>query len=230
MESWARTISNVQFLCICVEDHGVAKLFDRMFDFQKVFNCYIPSRQYFPQGFGQLGCGGFVISDADGNFVSRKTSAYTQYGERAFREVEAILASLVPTTSTPVTKVMKSNSNSIANEQKGEESVYEQCLPPSVGIASMDHEHESCAKALMALLNYPSKPNLRLVIKELQSHFAHEEALMVTYGFGGTAGDPFSALTGHVKDHKRILDIAENGLKDVIVDASSSSGEDCGDA
>jgi hypothetical protein len=235
MEMWARTLPQVQFLCVCVESQGVAKLFDRMFDFQKVLNCYIPARQYFPHGFGQLGCGGFVISDADGNFVSRKTRAYTEYGEMAFREVEAILASLVPTTTTKSSSCGSSTSRSIAvnKEEKGDDDTiaYEHCLPPLIGITSMDHEHEACAKALMALLDYPTKPNLRVVLKELQNHFAHEEALMVKYGFGGTPGDAFSALTSHVKDHQRILGIVENGLRNQNSSApSSSSGENCGDS
>jgi hypothetical protein len=236
MEMWARTIPNVQFLAVCVESQGVAKLFDRMFDFQKVLNCYIPARQYFPHGFGQLGCGGFIISDADGNFVSRKTRAYTEYGELAFREVEAILASLVTTTTNSSSSISNTSSRSsmVANnkEEKGDDdtSAYEHCLPPLIGIASMDHEHEACAKALMALLDYPTKPNLRVVLKELQNHFAHEEALMVKYRFGGTPGDAFSAVTSHVKDHKRILGICENGLSHKKNSGAPTSADDCGDA
>lgn len=60
-----------------------------------VMNGWIPSRHYMPVGFGQLGCSGFVISDADGNFVNKKTAAYLQYGHDAFRHVESILAGLL---------------------------------------------------------------------------------------------------------------------------------------
>jgi len=48
-----------------------------------------------PVGYGQLGCSGFVISDKQGNFVSRKTRAYLQYDTRAFAHVEAILEMLL---------------------------------------------------------------------------------------------------------------------------------------
>ncbi len=49
-----------------------------------------------PVGYGQLGCSGFIVSDKDGCFVSRKTIAYLDYGEEAFRFVEKILDDLVP--------------------------------------------------------------------------------------------------------------------------------------
>jgi hypothetical protein len=54
-------------------------MFDSMFGFEHALNCFIPSRAYMPQGYGQLGCSGFVVSDGDGNFVSRKTAAFLQY-------------------------------------------------------------------------------------------------------------------------------------------------------
>lgn len=95
MEHWAKAIPAVQFLCVCVESKRIALAFHNMFRFQKVINSYIPSRDYMPVGFGQLGCSGFIVSDKDGNFVSRKTRAYLQYGDAAFQHVESILAKLV---------------------------------------------------------------------------------------------------------------------------------------
>jgi Hemerythrin HHE cation binding domain len=69
--------------------------FGRMFQFQHVLNGYIPGRAYMPVGYGQLGCSGFVISDRQGCFVSRKTNAFLTYGESAFHDVERILDGLV---------------------------------------------------------------------------------------------------------------------------------------
>uniref|UniRef100_A0A6U9ZBN9 Hemerythrin-like domain-containing protein n=1 Tax=Pseudo-nitzschia australis TaxID=44445 RepID=A0A6U9ZBN9_9STRA len=99
MQKWAATIPSVQFACVCVESAQVAAAFHRMFRFDEaplLVNCYIPSRNYMPVGYGQLGCSGFVVSDAKGNFVSRKTMAYLQHGERAFGFVESLLEDLVP--------------------------------------------------------------------------------------------------------------------------------------
>ena len=94
MEYWARSFSeDVQFLCVCVDTQGVAIQFGQMFQFQKVINCYIPSRRYLPVGYGQLGCSGFIVINKDGTtFLSRKTRAYLQYGEDAFPHVEEILS------------------------------------------------------------------------------------------------------------------------------------------
>jgi len=105
MRKWAssRWGSHVQFLELCVESQECAVKFHRLFEFglnpkpptkttgSRVVNGYIPGRDYMPVGYGQLGCSGFVISDAHGRFVTKKTSAYLQYGERAFRHVEAII-------------------------------------------------------------------------------------------------------------------------------------------
>ena len=117
MRHWASTIPDVQFLEVCVESKAVALHFHRTFGFGEnefhysssssssssdnhnnfdsdeealppVINGWIPSRHYMPVGFGQLGCSGFVVSDANGKFVSRKTKAYLQFGEDAFRHVE----------------------------------------------------------------------------------------------------------------------------------------------
>ena len=197
----------VQFLCVCVESLGVAKMFDRMFNFQHAINCYIPSREYLPRGYGQLGCSGFIISDARGNFVSRKTRAFLQYGEIAFRHVEAILAQQLSISQAAAPQAKKAKHESQPTPKKDTE-----YLVPSVGVESMDHEHASCAQALRDLKQNPTEANLRKVINELEDHFAHEESLMVQHGFGGDGG-AFSALDSHIQDHVRILDIGRVELQ-----------------
>lgn len=115
MRHWASTIPNVQFLEVCVESEDVALYFHRAYGFGEndiqysskgnanwdetdapvVVNGWIPSRHYMPVGYGQLGCSGFIIADANGNFVNRKTAAYLQFGDEAFRHVESILTDLL---------------------------------------------------------------------------------------------------------------------------------------
>ena len=70
-------------------------MFGQMFQLENAINCYIPSGNYMPVGFGQLGCSGFIVVDKKGNFVSRKTRAYLQYGEGAFEHVEELLSDLL---------------------------------------------------------------------------------------------------------------------------------------
>lgn len=223
MEMWARQKPHVQFLCVCVESLGVAQQFHRLFDFQAAVNSYIPGRSYMPRGYGQLGCSGFVIADPHGNFVSRKTSAYLQYGEQAFRHVEEILEAFEPASNSVAKEEEEVKENADASEEKRGQDETTKYHPASVGIASMDHEHETCAESLEILLEVRTEASLRQVLRELQHHFAHEEALMIQHGFGGDPTDPFSALTSHVKDHKRILDMAETELQRLGDAASSAS-------
>ena len=77
---------------------------------------------------------------------------------------------------------------------------------PSVGIQSMDHEHEECEEALDALIRKPSVATLTHCMGILVEHFQHEESLMKASEFG-RPNEAFSPFANHVKDHERILDI-----------------------
>jgi hypothetical protein len=238
MESWARAMPKVQFLCVCVDSRGVALQFGRMFQFKHAVNSYIPSREYMPVGYGQLGCSGFVVVDKKGHFVSRKTNAFLQHGEDAFNHVEELLAQELgleeaigqdTTTSGAAAAAPLSGADDRYSEgshvaraekegQEGEkESSLDNSAPlSSVGVQSMDREHERCAEALTELLKTLTTVALLRVLKELESHFDHEEALMKEHGFGGSnsRGDAaFSAFASHVSDHKKILDIGQNELQ-----------------
>lgn len=191
---------------VCVESAGVAIQFGRMFNLKGVVNSFIPSRGYMPVGYGQLGCSGFVVSDQDGYFVSRKTQAYLQYGESAFSHVEQLLHrnfAIVPLPPRHVPQKRKA-------EEKEKDDAHEDVLDPnfilpSVGIHSMDQEHEKCEAALAILLRKPNVETLTTVMELLTEHFQHEETLMKESGFGNP-GEAFSPYANHAKDHERILD------------------------
>lgn len=78
---------------------------------------------------------------------------------------------------------------------------------PSVGIESMDDEHEKCEEALDGLIRSPSVATLTHCMSILVEHFQHEESLMKTSDFGRPNEGEFSPFANHVKDHERILDI-----------------------
>jgi hypothetical protein len=212
MEKWANEYDNVQFLTVCVDSLGVARQFQRMFVFANVVNCHIPARDYMPVGFGQLGCSGFIVADEHGYFVSRKTTAFLDYGEAAFRYLENLLEQRFGIKKTdrknnslpPACKVI-SDRTSAQSEEKKEEDISQPV--PSVGIASMDDEHEKCEVVLSLLLETPNSKTLEKALVELTAHFAHEEKLMKTHGFGNAdSNDKFSPFHSHVKDHERMLD------------------------
>lgn len=83
------------FICACVDTLEVAVAFGRMFELREVINGHIPSKHHFPD-FGQLGCSGFIVVDASGRCISRKTASFLQQGpDAAFADVERLLRPLV---------------------------------------------------------------------------------------------------------------------------------------
>ena len=219
MERWARQHPGAAtFLCVCVDKVGVAQQFGRMFDLRAAVNCHIPSREYLPRGYGQLGCSGFVVADGEGNFLSRKTRAYLDYGDAAFAHVEELLADQGVSKGSDIqsSKSEASNKEAAVDEvdidEKKEDAPAEKV--PSVGVDSMDDEHERCEAALALLRQTNSVKALEALMGELIQHFEHEETLMKKHNFG-TADDTtasFSPYTSHCKDHERILDIGFRAL------------------
>ena len=147
--------------------------------------------------YGQLGCSGFIVSDEQGCFVSRKTKAYLQYGDDAFVHVEELLRQNF--MIQPWTEEKK-------NVKMEEDVLNPNWTLPSVGVSNLDHEHEECEEALSLLLRTHTVVSLRKALDRLTEHFQHEESLMKSSGFG-SPGDSFSPYANHVTDHKRILDI-----------------------
>jgi len=210
MENWAEKIPQVHFLCVCVESKQVAVSFHQMFQFRHATNGYIPSQQYMPSGYGQLGCSGFIVSDKEGYFISRKTRAYLEYGDHAFRNVESLLATLIKDKieskqgelDAPAAPEIEFDVN-----KKIE-------APASVGVDSMDDEHKECAELFNNVIKNLSGKELQNLFNILKSHFEHEEELMKKY-FSNTNTTSFSATDSHIMDHKRILNIASSELERV---------------
>lgn len=222
MEAWASSQKyrdrHVQFLCVCVESPvsravTVARAFANMFRLQTALNCYIPGRGYFPVGYGQLGCSGFIVVDAKGRFISRKTKAFLQYGEAAFSDVERLLDQELQEKTTKKQAVPEiKNTEATVNGPPTNKSIKAVECPPSTGVAVMDHEHADCTKALNSLLQNPSMQSLTTALKVLEDHFRHEEELLLANGFGGSTASSFSPLTSHRQDHERILQIGRDVL------------------
>eukprot|EP00440_Ansanella_granifera_P002005 gb/GFBE01002170.1/.p1 GENE.gb/GFBE01002170.1/~~gb/GFBE01002170.1/.p1 ORF type:complete len:378 (+),score=83.18 gb/GFBE01002170.1/:1-1134(+) len=105
---------------------------------------------------------------------------------------------------------------------------------PSVGHEGMDQQHDSCVSTLRTLLSKLSVQSLRRVRDELVHHFAEEETLLRGSGFGSDTCDScaeqasatsgFSALGSHIKDHHRIIAMAEDALTSLKDACESAEG------
>jgi len=238
MEAWSKRIPQVQFLCVCVDGQArqVALSFHNMFfrsSNSNVVNGYIPSRGYMPVGYGQLGCSGFIVSDKDGNFLSKKTRAYLQFGEAAFDYVESLLAPHI---------VIDLTSDGDCEEEKKEEEVVDDSkkveMPASVGVTAMDDEHQECTDAFNQVIEHPTQETLKHLSEVLSCHFAHEEELMKQFSkkakrrtssrhassnsnTNNTSNSmsSFSALDSHIMDHKRILNILNEEVHRLNIDS-----------
>ena len=118
-----------------------------------------------------------------------------EYGEDAFDDVEQILRTkfgVVP------------EDGDTAQGPPNEDILSSTFVLPSVGIESMDHEHDKCETALAALMDKPTVQLLTDAVTELTTHFQHEKKLIKSNGFGNP-GQPFSSFDSHLKDHERIL-------------------------
>lgn len=175
-----------------------------------------------PVGYGQLGCSGFIVSDKDGNFVSRKTRAYLQFGEAAFKHVESLLAELIPAecTITPIPSALdlghaQPSKNVPEKKKKDRKKKIEP--PASVSVDSMDDEHKECTDSFNKVIEDPSTDNFQKLFDVLQFHFYHEEELIMTYSEKNETKESssFSALDSHKMDHQRILKIAGDELERV---------------
>jgi len=233
MEKWSVACPEVSFLCLCCAGSGLAEEFGTV---NKLANCHHGVITDGGPRWGQLGCNGFIVFDADLNVVNPCTSAYLEVKEQAFRNLEGVLASVLgqpllrggSAVSTPpqpaaVETGCAGGRCSLPIASKASRGaggagakVTKAIQVASVGNAEMDDEHELCAAALAALQDQPSAGTLAVVFDVISDHFAHEEELLDTHIYTARAmgGGGFSALENmrrsHYRDHQRILDsIAE---------------------
>lgn len=98
----------------------------------------------------------------------------------------------------------------------------------SVGHDAMDADHERCVAALRTLKEELTVQSLRAARCEIKTHFEHEEELLRKAGFGASGGESssvsgLSAFESHVKDHRRIVALADEALEK-LANACSMQG------
>lgn len=310
MNAWAGQY-DCNFLCVCVlgdqSAYPLAKEMSQEAQLTKAVNGFINNDADMPN-YGQLGCKGFIILDAEHRVVADRTPAFMQVRGIAFDHVEAILDALcakqpVPSIlpgdnivlqqppdshqqlkgslgicvklcggtmefgfmdgplkgrvlgGVPMGGVTKFDAESQGRnngdvdrgscgpaaqgkcgpdgcgppgkcgpggcDDKGgcdgsgtiDQAFVDSALSlPSVKVPSMDAEHAECAVAFRSLASERSRTALEEVLKHLQEHFEHEEALFVQHNFGVHANENLSAQKSHKDDHTRILDSIRSRL------------------
>lgn len=209
MDRWAKSGKyDCNFICICVVgDRSAVSLsveFANELRLQHCINSFIDNRQDMPE-YGQLGCQGFIVLDAEHKVLSKATSPFNENQRRAFMHVETLLAPFERSSSAVVSETGKLSNGDAIGTRLGQDFIDGKLNLVSVNVPSMDAEHASCADALRKLATEHSRVALEHVFKEIAAHFGHEEVLFEEYGFAANQDEKFSAKASHVKEHRRIL-------------------------
>lgn len=97
----------------------------------------------------------------------------------------------------------------------------EQLVLPRVGHKGMDAEHDDLSRVMQDIMQGACMAKDMECLRDMfEEHSAHEEKLMERIGFGGGQSDAFSAAASHAKDHRRILELADDALAQLDEDGS----------
>lgn len=105
MNTWASSGKyDCNFLCVCVlGDRSAYPLAKKMSQQMKLTHCvngFVDNDNDMPT-YGQLGCKGFIVLDAEHRVVSNRTPAFMQVKDIAFAHVEALLDATIAKRAVP---------------------------------------------------------------------------------------------------------------------------------
>ena len=94
MDAWAsKYFGLASFICVSCDGPGLASTFAKRLQLSKCLLTYVDGRN--GPTWGQLGCNGFILLDAQGNVACKQTSAYLEVQQLAFDDVESRLDSML---------------------------------------------------------------------------------------------------------------------------------------
>jgi hypothetical protein len=99
MDRWAVKYEGAEFVCVSCAGPSMASQFMRELQLRHCKVATLPPRSQ-PR-WGQLGCNGFIVLDAEHRIVARATSPWLQAKDLAFEHVEALLDALVSGGTLP---------------------------------------------------------------------------------------------------------------------------------
>lgn len=244
MDEWAKEYGEaVSFCCVSCAGPGLALQFAREMKLRFCTNGFIANKKHMPR-WGQLGCSGFIIFDENLKVVTRKTKAFLEVREAAFREVRQVVDRMLEDGAKR--KVEISEEEKARRQKARTQPCYHDNWQPStraaddsssapqvpkvksVGVEKMDAEHKACEAALAGLLKYPTYGSLDTVHKEFAAHFKSEESLLdetVYVKCLKTTGSGFDVAYGqrksHFAEHQRILALIDGVLSPERIQATS---------
>jgi hypothetical protein len=94
MDVWAQQyFGQASFVCVGCAGPDLASTFAKQLRLSKCLTTYVDEANG-PQ-WGQLGCNGFIVLDAQGKVACRQTSAFLEVQDLAFAHVESILDAML---------------------------------------------------------------------------------------------------------------------------------------
>jgi hypothetical protein len=100
MDVWAQQYFGLaSFVCVGCAGPDLASTFAKQLRLSKCLTTYVDEANG-PQ-WGQLGCNGFIVLDAQGKVACRQTSAFLEVQELAFAHVESILDAMLANGPLP---------------------------------------------------------------------------------------------------------------------------------
>ena len=100
MDVWAQEyFGRATFICVGCDGPELAQAFAMQLRLSKCLLTYVDQRN--GPTWGQLGCNGFIVLDANGKVASRATAAYLDVKELAFSHVESLLETLLENGKAP---------------------------------------------------------------------------------------------------------------------------------
>eukprot|EP00656_Telonema_subtile_P018931 TRINITY_DN20285_c0_g1_i1.p1 TRINITY_DN20285_c0_g1~~TRINITY_DN20285_c0_g1_i1.p1 ORF type:complete len:235 (-),score=67.00 TRINITY_DN20285_c0_g1_i1:243-947(-) len=207
MEAWAagKYKDRAHFLCLSCAGPKLAQQMGARSKMRAAVNGWLDEGAM--PVWGQLGCNGFIVLDAQQRIVSPATAAYMQHREAAWGSLEDVLdAELGLQGSTQHTA-----QHTAEHTDQGFMGAVS-----SVGDDVMDGQHMECVAALNTLREQRSKHSLEQLLIVLEEHFSSEEEHMTSLSRGieeGTFDVQAGALASHAQEHRRMLALARSGLE-----------------
>ena len=97
---WAQQYSGrASFICVGCDGPGLATTFVKELKLSKCVTTYVDQAN--GPKWGQLGCNGFIVLDANGAVACKATSAFLEVRELAFAHVESLLDALLSNAPLP---------------------------------------------------------------------------------------------------------------------------------